>query len=690
MAPRDWRQHDPVLQRLATRLDRSLSTTMRQSVERAITRREGLLTSRAERDNHRAFPLLPPAGTFNGPILMGHSPTGEPIGLSPDDFTRLTIVMGAPGTGKSLLAASIIEALQARGIWIFTTDAKSPPNTVLPMSVPMLEPSEAAITLDAPPGQSHDQWLTRLLHLIESSVYLSSGSTHIRTLIDELMRNGRNPRSLCLAELTHILHRRAQKTRNFKEQGHMQSAATALDRLSQADGGMFSSTSMLSWTKRLTTSHGLWLRGTPTEAARVLTGASLYGAICHQHHLGINDRRLHGLCVLDDARPLIFNTNKQTTSGVNPFLNWIDISQSAGISCCLLVQSLAEIPAYLVNAASNLLLIGPIDGNELMYLRPRLELDADQTSHLIHQPKYHAVLHCRHAEFTLPFPLRLPGPAYALPLAEAQQRQTQALQDLLANHQPQRWTPPATQPQSAQSQRGSQTRPAASRPAASPSAASPSAATRTPASAAPAAATSTSTPTTPLDADAHRLLTAIFDHPHWLQSEFSTHLKIQGRQLTVLRDELANAPAPLITIHHLGRYRLLEPTPHAAQRIGRTFAPLPGRGSYPHRWLQARIARWLEQTCATVAVEHPWQSDHLDVYARSNTGDHICYEVVLSTGNLDDVLRKLANFPGDSLLIVLDAKAAKTITQRIAANPLFNQRPPSILTVNKIVAQTKP
>lgn len=63
---------------------------------------------------------------------------------------------------------------------------------------------------------------------------------------------------------------------------------------------------------------------------------------------------------------------------------------------------------------------------------------------------------------------------------------------------------------------------------------------------------------------------------------------------------------------------------------------------------------------------------------------------MLSISNLDDVLRKLANFPGDCSLIVLDAKAAKSITQRIAANPLFNQHPPTILTVNKIVAQTKP
>jgi hypothetical protein len=676
---RDWRQHDPMLQRLATRLDRSLDRGLRGSIERAITRRETMLISRAERNNHRAFPLLPQTGTFNGPILMGHTPTGEPIGLSPDDFTRLTIVMGAPGTGKSLLAASIVEALQTRGIWIFITDAKSPANTVLPFGIPMLDPHEAAITLAAPPGQSHDQWLTRTLHLIESSTYLSSGSTHIRRIIDELMRNGRSPHSICLAELAHILHHRAQKTRNFKEQGHLQSAATALDRLSQADGGMFSSTSMLPWTDRLSTSHGLWLRGLPTEAARVATLATLFAAISHQHHLGINDRRLHGLCVLDDARPLIFNTNKQTTSGVNPFLEVVDTAQAVGISVMLLIQSLAEVPQYLVNAASNLLLIGPIDGNELIHLRPRLELDADQTSHLIHQPKYHAVLHCRHVDFTLPFPLRLPGPAYVLSNNDARQKQQRARQQLLANYQPQRWSPPASQPQPAKPQRSGQASPAASQPA-----------TRTAASAAPPAATSTSTPTAPLDSDAHRLLTALFDHPHWLQSEISTHLKIQGRQLTALRDDLANAPAPLITIHHLGRFRLLEPTPHAAQRVGRTFASPPGRDSFAHRWLQARIAAHLKKSHTTVAVEHPVQTYHLDVYARTANGDQICYEVVLSTGNLDDVLGKLANFPGDCCLIVADAKAAKAITQRIAANPLFNQRPPTILTVNKIVAQTKP
>ncbi|TVQ52805.1 MAG: AAA family ATPase [Phycisphaerales bacterium] len=665
----DWRYHDPHLQRLATRQERSLSTSMRQSIERAITRREGMLISRAERNNHRAFPILPPDDAFTGPILMGHTPAGQPVGIRPDDFTRLTILLGSPGTGKSLLAASIIEALQAHGIWILTTDAKSPPNTVLPMSVPMLEPHEAAITLDAPPGQSHDQWLTRCLHLIESSVYLSSGSTHVRTLIDELMRNGRSPHAICLAELAHILHCRAKAKGNLKEQQHLQSAATALDRLSQADGGLFSSTTMLPWTKRLTTSHGLWLRGLAAETSRVATLATMYAAINRQHHLGINDRRLHGLCVLDDARGLIFDTKKPTISGVNPFLEATDVAQSVGISVMLLIQSLAEVPSYLVNAASNLLLIGPIDGNELMYLRPRLELNQEQSSFLVHQPRFNAVLHCRHADFTLPFPLRLPGPAYVLSEAEAAQRQQHAKAQLLANYHPQRWSP----------QSPAATAATTSAPTRSPAhnAATPSTTSHIPASTPP-----------PLDADAHALLVTLARHPYMLQAELGNAAGLRGRHLTHLRDELA--AQQLLTVHKLSRFQLWELTRDAAQRIGVTYSPLPGRGGYTHRWLQARIANWLKQSHPTVAVEHPWQSGHLDVYARSATGDQIAYEVVLSTSNLDDVLAKLASFLGDTFIVVTDNAAAQPIRKQIAANPLFHQSAPTVMTLAKLIAQTKP
>jgi len=665
----DWRHHDLQLRRLAQRRERTRSTALRQATERAFTRRESQLIARAEANNHAAFPLLPPDGTFNGSILIGHTSAGTSISLTPNDFNRLSIVIGTPGSGKSWLASRIMQSLHKHGIWIFTTDAKSTPGTVLPTGIPMLAPHEAAITLESPPGQTHEQFITRLLHLVESSVYLSSGSVHVRDTI-ESRRNitGRNDQ-LCLAEIAHYLHRRTNARGNPKQQQHLQSAATALDRLTQADGGLFSSTLMLPWPDRLTTSHGLWLRGMPVEAGRIATLLTLYAAMAHQHQCGHTDRRLRGLAVLDDARPLIYNTNKETTSGVNPFLEFVDTAAATGIATMILIQSTAEIPESLLSAAGNILLVGPIDGRELLSLRPRLELDSEQISHLVHQPKHHAIMHCRHGDFTYPFPLVLAGPQYVLSQAEAVQQQQHAKAQLLANHHPQRWSPQA--------------------PAAT--AAPTPAPTRSPAHNAATSSTTSHTPTPtppPLDADAHALLTTLARHPYMMQAELGNAANLSGRHLTRLRDELA--AQQLLTVHKLGRYQLWELTTTAAHRIGVTYGPLPGRGGYSHRWLQARIAHWLKQTHPTVAVEHPWQSGHLDVFARSATGNQIAYEVVLSTSNLDDVLAKLASFPGDTFIVVTDNASARPIRKQIAANPLFHQHAPTVLTLAKLIAQTKP
>lgn len=698
----DWRDRDPIIRAARARADRSLSDSLRRASERAALRREQRLITRAERNGHPAFPVTPeprlfgygPRTFFSGPLTLGHTPGGDPIGLWADALNTLTLVIGPPGSGKSIFLARLINALHESGIWCFITDAKSPPGTILPVQIPMLEPGQACLTLSHPSGFTREQWIVKLLHLIESTTYLSSGAIHIREMIAALRDEDRA--RLSFAQIGHRMLQKAKSARRFREQTHLDAAAIAMARLSQGDSGLFSSTSMIPWARRLSRSHGLWLRGLPAESARVVTLATIFAAMGRLACESSGERKLKGLAVLDDARLLVHDLNKQTTSGLNPFLEVCDLAQSSGLGIVLAVQSLAEIPSHLIAAASNLVLVGPMDGKELGQLSPSLELDEAQTHHLIHQHKFHAVLRCRACEeFSHALPLVLEGPESLPSHTEAAASQRESLDELLRGFNPVRWSASTplhpTPDQNCQSHTSPDPEPATTRndPAGEGSSGfgpdKPEAGTTEREDDDASARQTSSDLLSPTAAAALRTLVG---HSHLMQVELGRARNLAGRKLTVTRRELEENGC--IRVHSLSRYVIWQPTEEGARRVNEQFTPLAGRGSYPHRWLQHRIRIWLTQSAAEVQIEYPWRGKHLDVFARNPDGALIAYEVVLSLGNLDELVSKVRAFAGAFQIVVVDRRAAESVCTAMTSGGSALPGHAVVLTLRDIIATTRP
>jgi hypothetical protein len=661
----DLLDRDHFVRRFRRNAEQSLSPTVRRMYERAARRRVQHLHEAALTNEHEAFALLPGVddGIDRGEILLGQTPAGMHVRLGLDALCCRTVILGIPGSGKSVLASRLVDRTSQRGVWVFATDAKSSPTTVLRHGVPMLGPAEATLTMATPPGFSENTWLTMLLWLFESTLYLSYGSQHIRRAY-EAIRQRCESDSICLTQLAALVHSRIRRTKgNYKELSQLQTAAMVLDRLSKADLGLFSSTSMVPWKRRLRRSHGVWLRGVPAESGRIFTLATLYAAIGREHALNTHgSRQLRSLFVLDDARTLVRSAgHHQQTSGTDPFLHAVDVGQSAGLGTVVVIQNLDELdPGFLVGA-DNLILCGPVDMNDVNKLRHRLQLTPEQADYLAHQPRYHALVHLRSHEYSYAFPVQLAGPEHCLSEDEARTLQVRNRQQLLAGFKPSKWAPQTEPIEQAEIKASSPEQ-------------------------IPGGPASPHCSSVQLDPQPHRCLVTILHNPWLLQSELAKIVGIGGRVITSIRNHLEQRG--YVKQHKLGRYVLWEPLEVGATAVGMKLRNLAGRGSYAHRWLQARIEAWLEQQAAQVKVEAECGHGRIDVLATMSDGSRTAYEIMLSDGNLVTTLDKLAELDASSSVVVcVDTEAARRIQRLIDESTLFVSRKttPTLQTIAQIV-----
>ncbi len=648
-----------MIQDLIVRARHATDRISAAQLRRAIELRTQFLTAAAGHNGHEAFPVVPRPEVLTGDVHLADLPDGSPARIDRDRLNGLTIVLGAPGSGKSVMVGRLIETLRRAGIWILATDLKGDDQPA--HALPVLEPREAAITTSPPPGLEAGVWFTKLLWLLESSSFIDYGALFIRREHERLTGISRS--EISFAELAAALQIQVRTSRVFKEQGYLATAAAALDRMTTGDGGLFSSASMLPWSTRLAHPHALHLSRTTALAARLAVLATLHAYILSGPVRQRTGRALGGLAVLDDARALIRESSLRSTSGVEPFQHAFDTGQSAGLGVLVVAQNLAELPRDLLASADNMILCGPVEGSEVTRLRDRLELTSEQAAYLQHQEAFRALVHLRAGAWTHPFPVRL-LPCAADPGALAQERMD-AKADLLAGFSTTPWTPATA---------------AAGTPP--PSATNPVTKQGTTQGTMPNTA-----PPPALDPAAHRCLGTILAKPYLLQSEIGKRCGVAGREITATRDALE--AAGLVAVHKLGRLVLWEPLEPAARRLGVTFAPLSGRGGHPHRWLCHRIAAWARACGADAFLEHDWHGRRLDVLIRHPNATRAAYEVVLSNSNLDDTLEKLAAFGADtSVVIVADRKAVDRVRRRCGGAGLFQAQLPAILTVQQIIQQT--
>lgn len=190
-------------------------------------------------------------------------------------------------------------------------------------------------------------------------------------------------------------------------------------------------------------------------------------------------------------------------------------------------------------------------------------------------------------------------------------------------------------------------------------------------------ARSTATANPALDPKPHALLVALLQRPWLLQVELGHGVGVQGREITDLRDQLV--ARGLVRVHALGPLRLWEPTEAAAAAVGRSFGALPGRGAYPHRWLQSRLAaKWKHEGLRRVEIEFDVPGvGPMDCYAERTEGTCIAAEIVLSPDTLDRAIRKLSGFSGTRMLVLPDRAAVRRGKSRLtglAAIALYTVR----------------
>ena len=83
---------------------------------------------------------------------------------------------GAPAIDQLALLYRLAHAATAAGLWTVVVDTKHAPGHPLPIPQPILTPSEAAFSLEPPPGIALTSWLHHQITLLESTLYLHAGS----------------------------------------------------------------------------------------------------------------------------------------------------------------------------------------------------------------------------------------------------------------------------------------------------------------------------------------------------------------------------------------------------------------------------------------------------------------------------------------------------------------------------------
>ncbi len=631
---------------LRARLDRVRSPAMRSLYERQLQKAEMHEQARMQASGAPQWGQVPPTEAFSGPLVIGAFLSGEPVGLTQEQLAGpLILLIGPPGSGKTTLLNRLMMLTDALGHTVISFATKEAKEHAWGHTLPVLEPEQAALGLRPPAGMSREMLISRVLTLMEQSLWLSSGSIQIRSAIERLSEKLPAPYEPCLQGVLETMTRfKASSKAYSKSAAHRVSAVVALVKLCGGHA-MFSGVRPLSWERRLSTSHALRLRDLPAEAIRitVLTYLEAYLGCA-----GAGTRQLRHLWAIDDARVIARSVKREGQASVDALTRYVDLAQSSGGVIVLSLQHCGEVSPELISSASGVILTGPASDLDLKHLRGRFNLDKDRTEYLRTQAKYHAVVHFRDGLWPNPFPILLAPPPVVEQSVFERERQVRTC-ELFSGVQVELWrsellndTPKPQSTQDRQSTRDFKRDDEG------------------------------------LDPKLHSLLCAVLDQPYLFQDEIGKACKVRGRELTSCRDELQHRG--YVKAHRLVRLVIWEPTLEGAKVAGRKLKPLAGRGSYQHKWVQARWCAWMKQSCQRVEVEYTISGIGIvDGYAERD-GVAVALEVVLDLSTLERSLEKLRMFTGERVLVVPDQKAVDKVKNQLVDLELIQ-----VMTVREMV-----
>jgi hypothetical protein len=641
-------QLDPRFAQLEFVAKNARHESMRTAARRALELLRQQTAVRAQAAGTTVWGSLPPPEAFgSGSFVLGTTADDHPVCLTPDDLNGLTLIVGMPATGKTVVLQRFISVADSLGLCVIGISIKNdkPDGHTLPV----LTGAPLGLGLGPPAGCAADEFMARVVTLIEQSLYLHSGSRHVLDAWTSLGRLHTDGSQVCLREVLHELeHRSHQFSPVSKTAQHLESAIVALRRLCMATS-LFSGTRPLPWEARFGHSHVVDLQGYGAEAVRLAAQLYLeaFSRFARVQHWA--DRSLRGLFCLDDARVIVHSMERQGQASVEAFLNMVDLCHVYGQGVVVACQNLGEVAADLVTSANIVVLIGPVAAEDARKLSGRLQLDRSREFALLHQPKYQAVMHVRNHAWPVPVPVVLSPPEPLL--LDRETIRAARLARMVHGHRLELWQPPA---------------------APTPTS-----------SAAPPKATQAKGGSL-LDPKLHRLLVCALEHPHYLQTELGEACQIEGRELTDLREDLA--ARGLIRMHKLIRFTLWETLEKAGDAVGRSWSALPGRGAFPHRFLQARWVAWKRRTYVRADAEaHVPGVGPVDGLAQAADGSRSVVEIVLSLDTAQRSIQKLAAIDGERTLVVPDAAAVKQMRSL-----LTGLHGVSVLTVQETVKLSQP
>jgi hypothetical protein len=650
----------PAIQRLQRQLDATGSASHREFVLQQIGRIKERCLSLAERRGHAPFPVLPTATPCDKGLWLGDLPGGAHFVLAGGRLVDTTILLGRPGTGKSLQQDRWACALNAQGVTACMVDNKllsHDQSRRHPFA--QLGPLEAAISLRRAAFMEDGPMWALLLRLLEQVAYLQFGAAELSDAYAALRKDLGTDAELCLAHVAHAVNLKleAEKKKRPYATRYLESAVAAARRVLDVDGGLFSATGCVPLERLLDGSVCVHLSQASPEAARLYSALHAYLQVQRARQQERSDRSLHVLYMLDDSRLLLGGSSRKDSLDVQANQDLWDKAASAGIGLVAAVQSLSDLPDAIVNEAGNLLMIGPQSPGDLYRLRSRLGLSAAQQEWLQHMPLHQGVAHLRRHEFTAPFPLSMPGPDTLPPVNVTRQAQLEAKALLLDGVCPTKWQPPvAASASPLKSGNSDKERPPKAKQ---------------------------------LPPQAVTLLKSIAQHPHLLISEavaVAFTEDVHGRTLRGWVQMLE--AAGYARIHKLGNAQPIELLDAVASVVGK-IPKLSGRGHFLHNWLMARAATYHTTLGATVRIEHGVDSGRIDVYARLPAGQVVLIEVMMSLSNLESTLAKLGTHTADQRLILCASSAEAAKIKSAIGKRDWPAAAPQVQTAQAFIRQSK-
>jgi hypothetical protein len=650
----------PAIQRLQRQLDATGSASHREFVLQQIGRIKDRCLALAERRGHAPFPVLPVTTPADTGLWLGDLPGGNPCVLPLSRLVDSTILLGRPGTGKSLQQDRWACALNARGVTTCMVDNKLLPHDHSrrhPFA--RLNPLEAAIALRRTPSMDDGPMWALLLRLLEQIAYLQFGAAELNDAHAALRKDLGADTELCLAHVAHAVNLKleAEKKKRPYATRYLESAVAAARRVLDVDGGLFSATGCVPLERLLGHSVCVHLCQVSPAAARLYFALHAYLNVQRARQQGRSDRALQVLYMLDDSRLLLGGSSRKDSLDVQANQDLWDKAASAGIGLVAAVQSLSELPDAIINEAGNLLMIGPQSPGDLYRLRGRLGLSAAQQEWLQHMPLHQGVAHLRRHAFTAPFPLSMPGPDTLPPVNVTRQVQLEAKALLLSGVCPTKWQAPvaaSTSPLKPGKREDDK----------------PAEAKQLP----PQAAT---------------LLKTVAQHPHLLVSEAVSVAFADDTHGRTLKQWVQMLEAGgYIRVHKLGNTQPVELHDVAASVVGK-IPKLTGRGHFLHNWLMARTTSYYTTLGATARTEYGVDSGRIDVYARLPAGQVILVEVMMSLSNLESTLDKLAAHAADQRIIITASSAEAAKIKAAIGKREWLDATPQVQTAQAFIRQTK-